>query len=890
MEVEFAERRDSDISSIISTSSRPMASDSEHEDAQKYRMPEPPKTRAHPRSIPLPVRTSSFGNALNNVPTPDDDIPPPPPPKDDEPLSAASSNYDPSFYFRPNLSRSDSIYTLSRASFTNQIQQLTSIKLPDASSLAASIDAIPSALVATRALNDAAEQIKRWIRKASEVLSGLDAEDDVEWAAAGRESLEDVNRAVTRFDELIQVYLTAIEKVQVRPDISSLLPQDLEVLVERMESITNDWNGQEGIKHTLEATKKQVDTALEWEELWNTVLGEIGAELESLGRFVFEMEERRHRSLTVDLLGEGGGNRLDIKELETIVEEAPGRSQAKSPATPGGDARFSVAAFPPAQPEQPQPDKHGEEANLIQLAARMQPLRASLDFLPMRLAPFTIKASKTFPTACDDLDRRRKQLEERYKKLEADAEALRRELGEDRWVLVFRNAGRQMLKMCESVARTMEKLRDSLDDGEQHTNPPAIYNKIQTYENKKMHYGQAIERVLNVIDTGVRDRLTVNGEILTLQKEMRQKWTDLQSEMRAMDFVLVELKINKSNLRDSISTILSMDRSIASSAVDTPGSSPASSVVLTSRKSSEYGTPAQRSKSRQGSFASSTRTQIHTSAANRRYSSLPVAKNYGRDYTSPYSQKAIAAQRSVSTTVSETASNSSVGSPRFGTESVTPTPGRRSVMWAASNVPNKPRWNGSTKMNDTVVGHNHKPLSHGTPSQYRKDVPSSTGAQNSQFRSSRSSGLSMPSPLGRPQSRSGASSSASNRPPSRLSLAAASAAMGKSNGSPNANVPATPATSKLTAPRVRPAASTRQLAKANNLAASSSSTLPKVRAVSDMGATPRVDPTEALTEAGDESPSIRSKVQRPSSVMNKRRSSMLPVMKRGASGESTGQR
>ena len=69
--------------------------------------------------------------------------------------------------------------------------------------------------------------------------------------------------------------------------------------------------------------------------------------------------------------------------------------------------------------------------------------RASLDFLPMRLSVFQARAEQAFPTACDELEMRRTALEGSYKKLEKDAESLRKELGEDKWVLVFRGAGRQ---------------------------------------------------------------------------------------------------------------------------------------------------------------------------------------------------------------------------------------------------------------------------------------------------------------------------------------------------------------------------------------------------------------------------------------------------------------
>jgi hypothetical protein len=41
--------------------------------------------------------------------------------------------------------------------------------------------------------------------------------------------------------------------------------------------------------------KEQVELAMEWEELWVVVLGDIGLEMEALSRLVFEMEEKGTR-------------------------------------------------------------------------------------------------------------------------------------------------------------------------------------------------------------------------------------------------------------------------------------------------------------------------------------------------------------------------------------------------------------------------------------------------------------------------------------------------------------------------------------------------------------------------------------------------------------------
>jgi len=516
------------------------------------------------------------------------------------------------------LSRAGSIYSLGRASFTGQLSHLTSMKLPDAGTLAKKISSIPTSTEAARALSDATDQIMLWIGKASEALGGLNAEDDVDWAAAGgREGVEEVDDAIHRFEKLIQVYIVAIEKLQTRDDIELLTAEELNSSVNQLEGVIMAW---QNIKHTLRGIREQVEVAMEWTELWNSVLGEIASEMESLNRLVFEMEEKRHEGaeslLTIK-------DSLDLNELETIIEEKPGRGKKAS-------NRFIV--LPPFSPSSPlQPSEHvqsKEDASLLALFARMQPLRASLDFLPMRLSTFHIRGGVIFPTACEDLDRRSAQLEEQWGKLEDDAEALRRELGEDRWILVFRNAGRQALKMCESVSRSFLKLKDGIDSGEHQSSMADLSKKIENYEAKVQHYGPAIERVLAIIDKGVQDRLTVNGEILRLQSDMKLRWSTLQGEIKDMEIVLGDINTDakERQLRDSVSTVMSSERSLGSSLFDTPGSSPASSVAA-SRKGSFQGsrtpTPLINTKTRKIAFTPSTTNRsssrvLSSSSATRR--------------------------------------------------------------------------------------------------------------------------------------------------------------------------------------------------------------------------------------------------------------------------------
>ncbi|KAH0368847.1 karyogamy protein, partial [Aureobasidium melanogenum] len=483
-----------------------------------------------------------------------------------------------------SISSRYSIYSLSRVSFASQLAQLSSIQLPDATSLSARIPCMPTSASAANALKDSSDQIRRWIRNAHTVLDGLDAEDDVEWAAAGgREGLADVDRAIGRFDKVVKLYILSVEELHLRQDIATLPKDQVQASADDMDIVVKEW---QKIKDSLAGVKEQVEIAMEWEELSTSVGTGIALELDDLAGLVFEMEEQRHQSVTSS--SANADQHVDIDELKHIVDEKAGTSKAAP------NPRLSLPApFSPTSALQASPTVVNMEDNLLALFARMQPLRASLDFLPMRLSVFHCRGNTVFPTACLNLEARRDSLEAQWKKLEADAEALRRELGEDRWLLVFRNAGKQALKMCQSVSRSVEKLATALDRDEQHTDPAALAKKIESYEAKKNHYGTAIERVLAIIDRGVLDRLTVNGEILGLQFDMKRKWASIQVEMRELDSRLlgVNLDLRNQQLRDSVSTIVSSEHSMTSSFMDTPRSSSASSVSrpdITPRRSSRF--------------------------------------------------------------------------------------------------------------------------------------------------------------------------------------------------------------------------------------------------------------------------------------------------------------
>ena len=667
--------------------------------------------------------------------------------EDDDPLASLeaistqqrfASPVDAESYFNSltsiRSSRANSIYSLSRISLTSQLSQLTSLALPNATSLSSSISSIPTAPVAVTTLSSAADQIRRWLQKATEVLSGLDAEDDVEWAAAGgREGLEEVQEAIRKFESLISVYVTAIEDLQERGDISDVLEGQLKAVVDQMEKILAAW---EAVRRSLKGIKRQVELAMEWEELWNTVLGDIGLEVESLSRLVFEMEEARHKALQADPSDSIGA--LDMQELDTIVEEGERETTSH---------RISLSnALSPGSPmEPPGTGIAPEDDRLLALFARMQPLRASLDFLPMTLSNFHAKAQPVLPTACQELESRRISLEKKWKTLERDAQRLRQELGEDRWVLLFRNAGRQAQKLCESIERAITKLQEAIDVGAQHSNPPLLAKKMEAYEAKKIHYGPAIEKVLGIIDKGVTDRFTVNGEILRLQSDTKARWQSTSSSMKNMDLALDDLTVNKSQqLRDSVSSIMSMDRSLDrsanGSAVDTPGSSPASSVIMGPTNGNKRDeSPGMNGLSRRSSIVFNGNTRLNSA---RRNLTMPTGSpgSIQLPRKTPMSRSFTSDGRSLSRGASP--------SPYASQSSATPTPECRPQRPNMPQIDNKPRWNSSPKVEYFEFGQKPRPLPYSGSSLGRRSStalrsPSSAGSHPI------SSGLALPSPLGR---------------------------------------------------------------------------------------------------------------------------------------------
>ncbi|KAF8967617.1 hypothetical protein BDZ97DRAFT_1755729 [Flammula alnicola] len=136
-----------------------------------------------------------------------------------------------------------------------------------------------------------------------------------------------------------------------------------------------------------------------------------------------------------------------------------------------------------------------------------------------------------------------------------ESEVLREELKEDKWLTVFRTVTDQADGMMSSLEKAVNRCQEfiwqvhrrGMDDFQ--SNAASLSGRgdklpvtlevftslLDSYEAKKKHYMPATSKVLSIIDKGVRDRVTKNGETLRRHAESAQRWKSLRERITRTD-------------------------------------------------------------------------------------------------------------------------------------------------------------------------------------------------------------------------------------------------------------------------------------------------------------------------------------------------------------------
>ncbi|KAF9073280.1 hypothetical protein BDP27DRAFT_1216302 [Rhodocollybia butyracea] len=141
-----------------------------------------------------------------------------------------------------------------------------------------------------------------------------------------------------------------------------------------------------------------------------------------------------------------------------------------------------------------------------------------------------------------------------WESVQEESDVLREELKEDKWLTVFRTVTDQADGMMSSLEKGVNRCQEfiwqvhrrGIEDTMGHSTTSLIrpdkaptletFNSLlDSFEAKKKHYMPATSKVLAIIDKGVRDRVTKNGETLRRHAESAQRWKTLRDRIARTD-------------------------------------------------------------------------------------------------------------------------------------------------------------------------------------------------------------------------------------------------------------------------------------------------------------------------------------------------------------------
>ncbi|KAF8518006.1 hypothetical protein BU17DRAFT_91435 [Hysterangium stoloniferum] len=199
---------------------------------------------------------------------------------------------------------------------------------------------------------------------------------------------------------------------------------------------------------------------------------------------------------------------------------------------------------------------------LINLDERLEAVSRSVDAIEKSLAPLlrsvktpTQNHSENVGEADKVILRKHAALIQDWEAIQTEAEVLREELKEDKWLTVFRSVSEQADGMMKSLEKAVTQCQDfiwQVNKRRQFDHPQtptanylptdvapinleAYTNIRNAFESKKKYYMPSVTKILSVVDKGVRDRVTKNGECLRLHAEMRGRWHNLRERISRMD-------------------------------------------------------------------------------------------------------------------------------------------------------------------------------------------------------------------------------------------------------------------------------------------------------------------------------------------------------------------
>ncbi|KAL5513154.1 hypothetical protein ACEPAH_3552 [Sanghuangporus vaninii] len=196
---------------------------------------------------------------------------------------------------------------------------------------------------------------------------------------------------------------------------------------------------------------------------------------------------------------------------------------------------------------------------LMSLDARLEAVNRGMKAVTDALEPLRSQTPKQDEDHNDQralLLRKHEALQSDWESVQDETDVLREELKEDKWLTVFRTVSEQADGMMSSLEKAIQRCQEFIwrvrkrvpsEDAtllaqaspSSRDAAPLTYETFCTlqdsYEAKKKHYMPATSKVLSIIDKGVQDRVTKNGECLRRHAESSQRWKNLKERIQRTD-------------------------------------------------------------------------------------------------------------------------------------------------------------------------------------------------------------------------------------------------------------------------------------------------------------------------------------------------------------------
>ncbi|OAX36139.1 hypothetical protein K503DRAFT_772812 [Rhizopogon vinicolor AM-OR11-026] len=192
---------------------------------------------------------------------------------------------------------------------------------------------------------------------------------------------------------------------------------------------------------------------------------------------------------------------------------------------------------------------------LMTLDERLEAVADGMKSVSESVSPFQNELNDSMDSEQAVLVRKHAVLVTEWDAVQNETDVLREELKEDKWLTVFRTVTEQADGMMGSLEKAVNRCQDFIwqvhrrgDDSLSQTsyrgsissdkNPVSIevFNELlSSFEAKKKHYVPATSKVLAIIDNGVQNRVTKNGETLRRHGESVKRWRILKEKMAKID-------------------------------------------------------------------------------------------------------------------------------------------------------------------------------------------------------------------------------------------------------------------------------------------------------------------------------------------------------------------